>query len=122
MSAIEPDVEAASMSMTFELIVIAVADVDRSMRFYRSLGWPCDFEYDSGAGYRVVQFTPPGSPASLMFGQGISLDKPGSMTGLHLIVPDIERARDNLIRRGVAVDDIFHDLGRRLISPEPQPH
>jgi catechol 2,3-dioxygenase-like lactoylglutathione lyase family enzyme len=97
--------------MKLELVVVPVRDVDRAKDFYRSAGFREDLDYSSGDDFRLVQFTPPGSRASIVFGLGITSAAPGSAQGLHLIVSDIEGARADLIARGVEVGGVFHDLG-----------
>ena len=99
------------MDMRLEVVVLAVSDVDRAKAFYRSVGFREDLDYASGDDFRVVQFTPPGSEASIVFGDGITDRPPGSAQGLHLVVRDIEVARAELINRGVDVTDVFHDIG-----------
>jgi catechol 2,3-dioxygenase-like lactoylglutathione lyase family enzyme len=98
----------ATVDMKFEVIVIPVADVDRSKAFYTKLGWrlDADFLYDNG--FRVVQFTPPGSGCSLQFGAMITTAAPGSAQGLYLIVSDVEAARKELVARGVEISEVFH--------------
>lgn len=100
-----------SQDMKLEVVVIPVADVDRSKDFYKTLGWRLDADFPGENGFRVVQFTPPGSGASIIFGKGVSLAKPGSVQGLYLIVYDIEAARAELVERGVEVSEVFHDIG-----------
>ena len=97
--------------MKLEVIVLPVSDVDRAKAFYDCAGFREDFDYASGEDFRVVQFTPPGSEASVVFGIGITGAVPGSVGGLQLVVPDIETARSDLIGRGVDVTDVFHDVG-----------
>ena len=99
------------MDMKLEVVVLPVSDVDRAKAFYRSAGFREDFDYAAGADFRVVQFTPPRSGASIVFGTGITDSPPGSIEGLQLIVPDIEAARTVLISRGVYVTNVFHDIG-----------
>jgi catechol 2,3-dioxygenase-like lactoylglutathione lyase family enzyme len=89
--------------MKLEVIVLPVSDVDRAKDFYRSLGFREDIDYASGDDFRVVQFTPPRSEASIVFGKGISAALPGSVQGLQLVVRDIEAARAALAERGVDV-------------------
>jgi catechol 2,3-dioxygenase-like lactoylglutathione lyase family enzyme len=98
-------------NMKLEIVVIPVADVDRSIDFYKTLGWRFDADFPGENGFRVVQFTPPGSECSIIFGKGVSLAEPGSVQGLYLIVYDIEAARAELVERGVEVSEIFHDIG-----------
>lgn len=95
--------------MKLEVVVIPVSDVDRTKQFYSDLGWRLDMDVSRGEPYRVIQFTPPGSQCSIVFGQGITYRGPGSAKGLHLIVSDIEAARTALMEHGVAVSEIFHD-------------
>ena len=83
----------AKVDMKFEVIVIPVADVDRSKAFYLKLGWRLDADFSFDNGFRVVQFTPPGSGCSAQFGMKITTAAPGSAQGLYLIVSDIEAAR-----------------------------
>jgi catechol 2,3-dioxygenase-like lactoylglutathione lyase family enzyme len=100
-----------AIEMKLEVIVIPVSDVDRAKHFYRDLGWRLDIDYTDGDDYRVIQFTPPGSGCSVIFGKNVTMAAPGSMRGLHLIVSDIQAACDELTRRGVEVSDPFHDAG-----------
>jgi len=88
-------------------VVIPVADVDRSKSFYESLGWRLDADFPFDNGLRVVQFTPPGSLASVQFGANITSAAPGSAENLYLIVSDIEAAREELAAHGVAVTEVF---------------
>ena len=99
---------AARIDMKLEVVVIPVADVDRAKEFYRRLGWRLDADFPFDNGFRVIQFTPPGSGCSLQFGTKITSAAPGSAQGLYLIVSDIEAARDELIARGVEVGEVFH--------------
>src|SRR5277367_2202060 len=117
------------MDMKLEIVIIPVSDVDRAKRFYELLGWRLDADFVSGPEFRVVQFTPPGSAASIIFGKGITTSAPGSLQGLHLAVFDIETARAELARRGVEVSNVFHDGGGvfhhagavdRLPGPHPE--
>jgi catechol 2,3-dioxygenase-like lactoylglutathione lyase family enzyme len=99
------------VDMKLEVVVLPVSDVDGAKIFYLSAGFREDFDYSSGDDFRVVQFTPPGSGASIVFGTGITVARPGSVEGLQLVVPDIEAARTALTSRGVDVTDVFHDIG-----------
>lgn len=100
----------AGVDMKLEIVVIPVADVDRAKRFYGDLGWRLDADYPSDDGYfRVIQFTPPGSACSVIFGKNVTAAAPGSAQGLYLIVSDIEAARQELLDRGVPISDVFHD-------------
>ena len=97
--------------MKLEVVVLPVRHVDHAKEFYRSAGFREDIDYASGDDFRVVQFTPPGSQASIVFGQGITSAPPGSVQGLLLTVRDIEAACAELIARGLDVSEVFHDLG-----------
>jgi catechol 2,3-dioxygenase-like lactoylglutathione lyase family enzyme len=99
-----------AIKMNIEVIVLPVADADRAKRFYADLGWRLDIDYASDD-YRVIQFTPRGSGCSIIFGKNVTTALPGSVQGLHLIVSDVESARSELNRRGIAVSDAFHDTG-----------
>src|ERR671925_319932 len=100
---------ARGVNMKFEIVVIPVSDVDRAKRFYGGLGWRLDADFASGDDYRVIQFTPPGSGCSVIFGKNVTAAAPGSAQGLYLIVSDIEAARDELLGRGVEISEVFHD-------------
>src|SRR5271166_4142602 len=102
------DASAARVDMKFEVIVIPVADVDRSKAFYGSLGWRLDADFPFDNGFRVVQFTPPGSGCSVQFGTNITSAAPGSAQGLYLIVSDIEAARGELVAGAVNISEVFH--------------
>ena len=96
------------LDLSLEVVVIPVADADRSKAFYASLGWRLDADLSFDNGFRVVQFTPPGSPCSVQFGTMITGAPPGSAHGLYLVVPDIDAARDALTSRGAEVSGVFH--------------
>jgi catechol 2,3-dioxygenase-like lactoylglutathione lyase family enzyme len=102
---------AGTVDMKLEVVVIPVSDVDRAKQFYASLGWRLDVDIAKDEQFRVVHFTPSGSQCSVLFGKGVTDEKPGSVQGLHLIVSDIEAARSALVERGVNVSEIFHDSG-----------
>ena len=97
--------------MKLEVLVIPVADADRAKHFYGALGWRLDLDFTENEHYRVIQFTPPGSGCSIIFGKGLTPATPGSAQGLYLAVSDIEASRAALIERGVAVGETFHDAG-----------
>jgi catechol 2,3-dioxygenase-like lactoylglutathione lyase family enzyme len=99
---------AATVDLKLEVVVIPVSDVDRAKRFYQSLGWRLDADFAFDNGFRVVQFTPPGSGCSIQFGTKITSAAPGSAQGLYLIVSDIETAHDELAARGVQISEVFH--------------
>jgi catechol 2,3-dioxygenase-like lactoylglutathione lyase family enzyme len=110
----------APVDMKFEIVVIPVSDVDRAKEFYGKLGWRLDADYDSGKDFRVIQFTPPGSGCSIIFGKNVTPATPGSAQGLYLIVSDIQAARKELLERGVEVSEVFHDAaGVYAGSDEP---
>jgi catechol 2,3-dioxygenase-like lactoylglutathione lyase family enzyme len=102
------DPSAVKVDMKLEAVVIPVSDVDRAKQFYANLGWRLDADFPFDNGFRVVQFTPPGSGCSVQFGSRITSAAPGSAQGLYLIVSGIEAARDELVNRGVKVSDVFH--------------
>ncbi len=91
-----------------EVVVIPVSDVDRAKEFYAGLGWRLDADFPFDNGFRVVQFTPPGSGCSVQFGTKITPAEPGSAQGLYLIVSGIEAVRDELAACGVEVSEVFH--------------
>src|ERR1700722_16511548 len=116
--------------LKLEVVVIPVADADRSKAFYSALGWRLDADSSFDNGFRVVLFTPPGSQCSVQFGTRITAASPGSAHGLYLIVSDIEAARDGLARRGATVSGVFHSgapgaqldpegTGQRENGPDP---
>ena len=116
------------MNFALEVIVLPVANVDRAKAFYESLGWRLDADVPGDGGFRVVQLTPPGSPASIIFGSDVTAAAPGSSQGLYLVVDDIEAAREDLVARGVNVSEVYHDAGgvfehagteHRLPGPDP---
>jgi catechol 2,3-dioxygenase-like lactoylglutathione lyase family enzyme len=98
-----------TIDMKLEVVVVPVSDIDRAKRFYSDLGWRLDIDYVPGDDYRVIQFTPPASGCSVIFGKNVTTAQPGSMKGLHLIVSDVQAARDELVHRGINVSPPFHD-------------
>src|SRR6188472_1925682 len=102
------DLSVGRVDLKLEAVVIPVSDVDRAKAFYAQLGWRLDADFAFDNGFRVVQFTPPGSGCSVQFGTNITSAAPGSAHGLYLIVSDIEAARDELVARGVDVSDVFY--------------
>ena len=111
------------VDMKLEVVVIPVADVDRAKKFYGGLGWRLDADFVSGDDFRVVQFTPPGSPCSIHFGKGVTAAAPGSAQNLYLIVSDIVAARAELIANGATVSEIAHRTGPGkpgLPGPHPE--
>jgi catechol 2,3-dioxygenase-like lactoylglutathione lyase family enzyme len=101
-------VPTAASDLKLEAVVIPVSDVDRAKAFYERLGWRLDADFAFDNGFRVVQLTPPGSPASVQFGTKVTSAEPGSARGLYLIVSDIEAARDELAALGVEISEVFH--------------
>jgi catechol 2,3-dioxygenase-like lactoylglutathione lyase family enzyme len=124
---------APAIDLKLEIVVIPVSDVERAKQFYAKLGWRLDADFAGPDDYRVIQFTPPGSNASVIFGKGVTPAAPGSAQGLYLIVSDIEAARQNLRARGIEVSEAFHHEGeahsgtdepflfgrRRVSGPDP---
>jgi catechol 2,3-dioxygenase-like lactoylglutathione lyase family enzyme len=100
--------KAGKVDMKLEVVVIPVSDVDRAAEFYGRLGWRVDADLAAGDG-RLLQLTPPGSPTSIIFGTGVTPSAPGTTQFLHLIVSDIEKAREELIANGVGASEIYHD-------------
>ncbi|MEV7033151.1 VOC family protein [Streptomyces sp. NPDC093272] len=117
------------MDMKLEVVVVPVSDVDRAKDFYTGLGWRLDADVATDGEFRVVQLTPPGSPASVIFGEAVTEQAPGSARGLHLVVDDIDTAHDELAQHGARPSEVFHDAGgvfhhadgdARLPGPAPQ--
>jgi catechol 2,3-dioxygenase-like lactoylglutathione lyase family enzyme len=98
------------MDMKLEVLVIPVSDVDRAKAFYQKLGFRLDIDV-ANENFRGVQFTPPGSEASIIFGKGITSATSGRPDSLVLAVDDVDAARDDLIARGVDVSEVFHYAG-----------
>jgi catechol 2,3-dioxygenase-like lactoylglutathione lyase family enzyme len=124
MSTTQPDTtttteasRATGFPVAFEVTTLPVADVDRAKTFYQRLGWRLDIDFKPTPDSRGVQFTPPGSPASIQFGEGPRALRSGPLQGLILVVEDIQAAREDLIGRGVEVSEIWHALPGR--GPEP---
>jgi catechol 2,3-dioxygenase-like lactoylglutathione lyase family enzyme len=120
--------KAQSVDMKLEVVVIGVSDVDRAKAFYENLGWRLDADFAAGD-FRVVQLTPHNSPASIIFGKGITSPKPGSLESLTLVVDNIDAARAELIARGADASEVFHYAGgpfndavknSRVAGPDPQ--
>lgn len=97
------------LDIKLEIVVIPVSDVDRAKAFYANLGWRLDADFASGDDWRVIQFTPPGSACSVIFGSNVTAAAPGSAQGLYLVVSDLMAVRSDLIARGVVVSHPFHD-------------
>jgi catechol 2,3-dioxygenase-like lactoylglutathione lyase family enzyme len=132
--AMTTEIKTAKVDMKLEIVVIPVSDVDRAKHFYGGLGWRLDADFAGDDDYRVIQFTPPGSGCSVIFGKNVTAAAPGSAQGLYLIVSDITAARNDLLARGVKVSEAFHGadgvyagtdeaflFGRqRVSSPDPE--
>jgi len=99
------------MDMKLEVLVIPASDVDRAKAFYEKLGFRLDIDYVANENFRVIQFTPPNSEASIIFGKGVTSAKPGSIDQLVLAVDNVDAARSELIARGVEVSEVFHYTG-----------
>ena len=110
------------MSIKLEVIIIPVSDADRAKAFYEKLGFRFDGDFVADEKLRVVQFTPPRSEASIIFGKGVTSAKPGSANELVLAVDDIDGARADLLARGADVSEIFHyaDLPFNNSVPNPR--
>jgi catechol 2,3-dioxygenase-like lactoylglutathione lyase family enzyme len=112
----------ATIPLRFEVTVMPVADVDRAKAFYLGLGWRLDADFPIDERFRIVQFTPPGSPASIQFGTGVTT-MTSPVQDMYLIVDDIEAARDELIRLGANVSEAWHGRGvgteGHLPGPDP---
>ena len=110
----------ANIDLKLEIVVIPVSDVDRATAFYTQLGWRLDADFESGNDFRVIQFTPPGSGCSIIFGENVTAAPPGSAQGLYLIVSDIQAARADLHGKGVDISEVFHDsAGEHVGTDEP---
>ncbi|WBL76716.1 VOC family protein [Bradyrhizobium xenonodulans] len=107
-----------SVDLKLEVVVIPVSDVDRAKAFYARLGWRLDADFASGDEWRVIQFTPPGSACSVIFGKNVTPAAPGSTRGLYLIVSDLDAARQDLLARGVEVSEPFHGGGDVHAGPD----
>jgi len=119
----------ASIDMRLEVIVIPVSDVDRAKEFYTRLGWRLDADVAGPNGFRLIQFTPPGSGSSVQFGVDLTPAAPGSAQGLLLAVSDLEGARRQLVARGIEASEVFHCAtgtgcrfpgGTRVSGPHPE--
>jgi catechol 2,3-dioxygenase-like lactoylglutathione lyase family enzyme len=128
MSAVEVPVKVADqvaaavpiLDTKFEIVVLPVSDIDRAKQFYgEKLRWRLDADYDNGSDFRVIQFTPPGSACSVIFGRNVTGAAPGSAQGLYLIVSDIEAVRSDLLAHGVEVSEVFHGEGVYSGGDEP---
>jgi catechol 2,3-dioxygenase-like lactoylglutathione lyase family enzyme len=118
--------ETGTVDFKLEVVILPVSDAERAKQFYASLGWREDADFVFTEDFRVLQFTPPGSQTSIIFGTGVTAAVPGSVGNLLLAVDDIEAARAELIERGVDVSEVFHGVAfsadgqRRLPGPDPE--
>ena len=118
--------ETRTVDLKLEVVILPVSDADRAKTFYASLGWREDADFPIAEGFRILQFTPPGSNASIIFGSGVTDAVPGTGGSMVLAVDDVETARAELIERGVQVSEVFHgtafsaDTSRRLPGPDPE--
>jgi catechol 2,3-dioxygenase-like lactoylglutathione lyase family enzyme len=113
----------ATVPLRLEVTVLGISDVDRAKAFYQRLGWRLDADFPLDEHFRIVQFTPPGSPASIQFGTGVTEMTPGSVKDMYLVVDNLQAARDELISRGADVSEIWHGrgLGNEGHQPGPAP-
>ena len=105
--------------MKLEIVVIPVSDIERAKGFYGRLGWRLDADFDDGKSFRVIQFTPPGSGCSVIFGKNVTAAAPGSAQGLYLIVSDLAAVRAELLGAGVKVGEVFHNEGVYAGADDP---
>ncbi|HWI00974.1 MAG TPA: VOC family protein [Propionibacteriaceae bacterium] len=113
--------EVGTVDMKLEVVTLPVSDVDRAKSFYQNLGWRLDADFVFGDDIRAVQLTPPHSGCSIAFGKGLTTAEPGSAQRLELVVSNIDAAREDLVRRGVEVSEVFHrDGGQLLPGPDPE--
>jgi catechol 2,3-dioxygenase-like lactoylglutathione lyase family enzyme len=119
----------SATDLKLEAIVLPVSDVDRAFAFYSKLGWRVDADIRTDDGGRILQFTPPGSPCSILIGTGLTPAPPGSAQFIHLVVADIVAAQADLVRRGVDATEVFHDAqggynrfdpAARASGPDPE--
>jgi catechol 2,3-dioxygenase-like lactoylglutathione lyase family enzyme len=109
------------MDMKLEVVVLPVSDVDRTKHFYKALGWREDADFVREGGFRVVQLTPPGSPASIHFGTGVTDAAPGTVRNTYLVVDDVEAARAEIAGQGVDISEVFHFDATRTRVPGLSP-
>ena len=119
MANLKDEASVARVDMKLELVVIPVTDVDRAKEFYERLGWRLDAEFAAGDDFRIIQFTPPGSQGSVIFGKNVTAAAPGSAQGLYLIVSDIGAARAELLARGVEISEVFHAGDANVGTDDP---
>jgi catechol 2,3-dioxygenase-like lactoylglutathione lyase family enzyme len=114
------------MDLKLEVVMLPVSDVGKAKDFYETgLGCRLDADFQIEENYRIVQVTPPNSPCSLIFGDGVTSATPGSIAPLVLVVDDVAAAREELLGRGVDVSEVFHGSAfsattdRRIPGPDP---
>ncbi len=118
--------ETRTADFKLEVVILPVSDAERTKQFFTSLGWREDADFVFTEDFRVLQFTPPGSEAAIIFGTGVTDAVPGSVGSLLLAVDDIDAARAELIERGVEVSEVFHGVAfdasgsRRVPGPDPE--
>jgi catechol 2,3-dioxygenase-like lactoylglutathione lyase family enzyme len=108
------------MNMKLEVVILPVSDVDRAKAFYEKLGFRLDIDYTPNEKFRALQFTPPQSDASIIFGNGITSAKPGAVE-LVLAVEDVDAVREDLVARGINVSEVFHYAGGPFNNAEENP-
>jgi catechol 2,3-dioxygenase-like lactoylglutathione lyase family enzyme len=108
------------MNMKLEVVILPVSDVDRAKAFYEKLWFRLDIDYTASEKFRALQFTPPQSDASIIFGKGITSAKPGAVE-LVLAVEDVVAAREDLKARGINVSEVFHYAGGPFNNAEENP-
>jgi catechol 2,3-dioxygenase-like lactoylglutathione lyase family enzyme len=113
------DARDARVDMKLEVVVIPVSDIDRAKEFYARLGWRLDIDFVANDEFRAIQFTPPGSGCSIIFGKNVTTAVPGSVKGLYLIVSDIEAARNELLAQNIEVSEVFHGNPGHVGPDEP---
>ena len=116
-SAATETARAGGVDMKLEVVTVPVSDLDRAKEFYGGLGWRLDADFSKGD-ERVLQFTPPGSQCSVHFGTNLTSAAPGSGPSPWLIVSDIQAARDELVKRGAKVSEVFHYTGFNRVDPD----
>ena len=99
---------AVHVDTKLEVVVIPVSDIERAKAFYGRLGWRLDADFAFDNGFRIVQYTPPGSPCSVQFGTNMTQAAPGTAQNMYLVVADIDAARTDLVAHGAEVSEVFH--------------
>lgn len=109
------------MEWKIELIAVPVTDVDRAKAFYvDQVGFHADHDFPVSEGLRFVQLTPPGSACSIVIGEGITEMTPGSQTGIQVVVPDADAAREHLLKNGVDATEVDDQpWGRFVFFSDP---